>query len=56
LKEDVSSCWTALRKREDIKSVKIDSSHIVKELPSETRYSRKEIGKDRSDGKTRKKT
>jgi len=31
--------------------IKIDSSYIVKELPSETRYSRKGIGKDRSDGR-----
>jgi hypothetical protein len=31
--------------------IKMDSSHIVNELPYETRYSRKEIGKDRSDGR-----
>ena len=29
----------------------MDSSHIVNELPYETRYSRKEMGKDRSDGR-----
>jgi len=34
----------------------MDASHTVKELPSETRYSRKDRGRNRSEGKTRKKT
>ena len=35
---------------------KLDWSHLAYELPSETRFKRKDRGKDKSDGKTRKKT
>jgi hypothetical protein len=42
--------------RNILHTIKLDSSHIVKKLPSEPRYSRKDTGMDRSDGKTRKKT
>jgi len=37
------------------KEGKLRQSHVVKELPSKTRYSRKYRRKDGSDGKTRKK-
>jgi hypothetical protein len=47
---------TVKEERNIIHIIKLYSSHIVKELPSETRSSRKYAGMDRSDGKTRKKT
>jgi hypothetical protein len=42
--------------RDIIHTIKLDSSHIVKKLPSETHCSSKYTGKVRSDGKARKKT